>query len=91
MEKLKKIRVIFIKLKLLVCYLLGVKRFSKIFNFLRNFSIFFKLVKTALAPPVSLAHLSAPAYLVEPDQVARSNRPGHSPLSPLPSLSPELW
>jgi hypothetical protein len=23
--------------------------------------------------------------------VARSNRPGHSPLSPLPSLSPELW
>jgi hypothetical protein len=55
-------------------------------------------LKTLPAPPVepgptcrALAHLSASACLVEPDQVARSNQPGHSMHRSLLLFSLELW
>jgi hypothetical protein len=59
------------------------KGFSKkTLYFLGNFYIFLKLIKNLPSPTCrpgptyrALAHLSASACLVEPDQVARSNRP----------------
>jgi hypothetical protein len=64
---------------------------KKTLYFLFNSVFKFGLTKPSLTPLPGLSHLSAPAYLVEPNQVASVKPTGRTPSRTSSSSSRPLW